>query len=225
MLETKANYFLNKAHVVGWMFNRPKESFKLLQKNLSILPHDLFPVLRIKSILKISELYYAYNIGESHIDSAVHYTHQAMLELNPGFFTLNHHWFPNAKDLLEHPVVQEIFKDKVFQTLMQIGIQEFSEVREEAKDFFQNNTIPEDSPFYEEFKGIKNQLRSLISVVDLADEFLDQQIKRANIVRGGKIRNLIRNSFETYRNGIQTCLLYTSPSPRDATLSRMPSSA
>ena len=26
-------------------------------------------------------------------------------------------------------------------------------------------------------------------------------------------------------NGIQNCLLYTSPSPRDATLSRMPSSA
>ena len=27
------------------------------------------------------------------------------------------------------------------------------------------------------------------------------------------------------RHGIGTCLLYTSPSPRDATLSRMPSSA
>ena len=27
------------------------------------------------------------------------------------------------------------------------------------------------------------------------------------------------------KNGISTCLLYTSPSPRDATLSRMPSSA
>ena len=29
----------------------------------------------------------------------------------------------------------------------------------------------------------------------------------------------------TYENNITTCLLYTSPSPRDATLSRMPSSA
>ena len=26
-------------------------------------------------------------------------------------------------------------------------------------------------------------------------------------------------------SGVETCLLYTSPSPRDATLSRMPSSA
>ena len=32
-------------------------------------------------------------------------------------------------------------------------------------------------------------------------------------------------SLNLYNNGIGTCLLYTSPSPRDATLSRMPSSA
>ena len=31
-------------------------------------------------------------------------------------------------------------------------------------------------------------------------------------------------AYETYRNGM-TCLLYTSPSPRDRTRSRMPSSA
>ena len=30
---------------------------------------------------------------------------------------------------------------------------------------------------------------------------------------------------EKHSNGIKHCLLYTSPSPRDATLSRMPSSA
>ena len=31
--------------------------------------------------------------------------------------------------------------------------------------------------------------------------------------------------FQTKYQELQTCLLYTSPSPRDATLSRMPSSA
>ena len=31
--------------------------------------------------------------------------------------------------------------------------------------------------------------------------------------------------FEQIRELLRTCLLYTSPSPRDATLSRMPSSA
>jgi len=32
-------------------------------------------------------------------------------------------------------------------------------------------------------------------------------------------------SMEQLKSMITTCLLYTSPSPRDATLSRMPSSA
>ena len=34
-----------------------------------------------------------------------------------------------------------------------------------------------------------------------------------------------RNLFPTQRYSTQTCLLYTSPSPRDGLLSRMPSSA
>ena len=34
-----------------------------------------------------------------------------------------------------------------------------------------------------------------------------------------------RNSVIPYAVGVDICLLYTSPSPRDATLSRMPSSA
>ena len=33
------------------------------------------------------------------------------------------------------------------------------------------------------------------------------------------------NELQTIRAWLYTCLLYTSPSPRDATLSRMPSSA
>ena len=35
----------------------------------------------------------------------------------------------------------------------------------------------------------------------------------------------IENGKASYRNRYVSCLLYTSPSPRDATLSRMPSSA
>ena len=38
-----------------------------------------------------------------------------------------------------------------------------------------------------------------------------------------KIRNAANNAYVTIGN--ISCLLYTSPSPRDATLSRMPSSA
>ena len=36
--------------------------------------------------------------------------------------------------------------------------------------------------------------------------------------------NILKNAF-TYASNFNACLLYTSPSPRDATLSRMPSSA
>ena len=36
---------------------------------------------------------------------------------------------------------------------------------------------------------------------------------------------LLTNEREVSKSCLQTCLLYTSPSPRDATLSRMPSSA
>ena len=37
--------------------------------------------------------------------------------------------------------------------------------------------------------------------------------------------NIIREGCTLHRGTVQDCLLYTSPSPRDATLSRMPSSA
>ena len=42
-----------------------------------------------------------------------------------------------------------------------------------------------------------------------------------------KKSKLISNNFDKaeYDSLLSTCLLYTSPSPRDATLSRMPSSA
>ena len=35
----------------------------------------------------------------------------------------------------------------------------------------------------------------------------------------------VHEALEAARNAFPSCLLYTSPSPRDATLSRMPSSA
>ena len=41
----------------------------------------------------------------------------------------------------------------------------------------------------------------------------------------GKLRVKTRTMDDIYINWVYICLLYTSPSPRDATLSRMPSSA
>ena len=45
------------------------------------------------------------------------------------------------------------------------------------------------------------------------------------LVEGGQGTNINGNMFSMLRELCSNCLLYTSPSPRDATLSRMPSSA
>ena len=39
------------------------------------------------------------------------------------------------------------------------------------------------------------------------------------------LKNIGIDTFKVYDDDKKSCLLYTSPSPRDATLSRMPSSA
>ena len=49
-----------------------------------------------------------------------------------------------------------------------------------------------------------------------------------NAAQGDQLAALDRNILDNWiqlRDDYKTCLLYTSPSPRDATLSRMPSSA
>ena len=56
--------------------------------------------------------------------------------------------------------------------------------------------------------------------VDLYDDNLNRDIEPGG-ASGDLYYYLMRDLIEQYRN----CLLYTSPSPRDATLSRMPSSA
>ena len=43
--------------------------------------------------------------------------------------------------------------------------------------------------------------------------------------KGIQYQNLILDDLSSQFDGVQTCLLYTSPSPRDRTRSRMPSSA
>ena len=40
-----------------------------------------------------------------------------------------------------------------------------------------------------------------------------------------KIQRVVINRMQQYADYIETCLLYTSPSPRDLAVSRMPSSA
>ena len=68
-------------------------------------------------------------------------------------------------------------------------------------------------------------------------EYFDLKNKRALISGGASgigssiVEHLCEQGVEVYffdidkKEAKKTCLLYTSPSPRDATLSRMPSSA
>ena len=56
---------------------------------------------------------------------------------------------------------------------------------------------------------------------------LPTQIHRYCVIRSPHVDKKSREHFEMriHKRLIDICLLYTSPSPRDATLSRMPSSA
>ena len=75
------------------------------------------------------------------------------------------------------------------------------------------------------YEGGTNQ--NIITSIFVADFEDRKQIMARN---GGWLGNQYRATYFVLdqaenNNGIKTCLLYTSPSPRDATLSRMPSSA
>ena len=77
------------------------------------------------------------------------------------------------------------------------------------------------------YDKIRNTLNSEIN---LGNNFGNVQMERgkhtkayhyAMLVREGELAKADTNGYDAH----STCLLYTSPSPRDATLSRMPSSA
>ena len=59
----------------------------------------------------------------------------------------------------------------------------------------------------------------------LSDPILGEQLH--SLQHQGRVESLLIQPQDVARHRLRalTCLLYTSPSPRDATLSRMPSSA
>ena len=62
-----------------------------------------------------------------------------------------------------------------------------------------------------------------LTVRGYKNEYIDHDFD--NIVRGDFYTKIGNLKEEYFNDWYETCLLYTSPSPRDATLSRMPSSA
>ena len=84
-------------------------------------------------------------------------------------------------------------------------------------NIYYNEYGEEDSSFCE--KGLDNGLKSLL------DPFLTtiSQITETHGLQTS-VAVFLQNMPQDWKED-ETCLLYTSPSPRDATLSRMPSSA
>ena len=75
---------------------------------------------------------------------------------------------------------------------------------------------------------IKGQLKELVrgSVEETLNELLEQEAEKLTQAARYE-RNEARQGYRSghYDRNLTTCLLYTSPSPRDRTRSRMPSSA
>ena len=73
----------------------------------------------------------------------------------------------------------------------------------------------------ENYPGVENLLKS-DEVKEIRDSLISQE--SSLVYQLSKLRELTLIEL-AIRSGYTNCLLYTSPSPRDATLSRMPSSA
>ena len=72
-------------------------------------------------------------------------------------------------------------------------------------------------------RSIQIALRKRPVDSDRVDRMISGVVRRIESLGEAEVSSEIVG--EIVMEGLQTCLLYTSPSPRDATLSRMPSSA
>ena len=66
-----------------------------------------------------------------------------------------------------------------------------------------------------------------LGIIDRLTRTLKENIRkyRANTGTLGNLQNMMDTVINLYNDSPHSCLLYTSPSPRDGLLSRMPSSA
>ena len=82
-------------------------------------------------------------------------------------------------------------------------------------------TMLQRSPTYFYARPVNNELAETLGSLDLPEEWIHEIMRRKYL---HDQKTIVRRSF-TEPDQLRACLLYTSPSPRDATLSRMPSSA
>ena len=72
---------------------------------------------------------------------------------------------------------------------------------------------------------ILNQLRDLVNQDKLKEQILQQAVDYSNDTQNEILANDLKQLISCAMQQLTPCLLYTSPSPRDGLLSRMPSSA
>ena len=87
--------------------------------------------------------------------------------------------------------------------------------------------VPEDIPtdFFREVKTLGYSDAQIAWLLRIEEEDVTKERKKRGIRRTYKVVDTCAAEFEAQTPYFYSCLLYTSPSPRDATLSRMPSSA
>ena len=90
-------------------------------------------------------------------------------------------------------------------------------------NFFNQSLIKSEEKIF----SSKNKTENIASKESITEE--KTEIKKIHIVKSGDTISSISKLYSINKDLIikmnNFCLLYTSPSPRDATLSRMPSSA
>ena len=73
------------------------------------------------------------------------------------------------------------------------------------------------------FEEAMKELENLVDSLDKGDVSLDEAI--AAYDKGSRLKDHCQKKLNEAKMKVETCLLYTSPSPRDLSTSRMPSSA
>ena len=98
----------------------------------------------------------------------------------------------------------------------------------EEETTWQEDVVEVLKPLADTLKTVTRRPREAANLrqeIELIDQNLVAVTSALDTISGIDPNQLNDNSTAAFLNYSRTCLLYTSPSPRDATLSRMPSSA
>ena len=101
--------------------------------------------------------------------------------------------------------------------LQKVNVQDLLQIRERMFSYTRQYTVFR--PLELRQKRRRQKLKTFAKVRDTSRK-LNTKLNQATLLLSSAYRSLLSPCA-----GYKHCLLYTSPSPRDATLSRMPSSA